>query len=261
MEPWDTHLLPLLHLCEHDNGVALPLPHHPPEILHGVGQRSLRGNEVILLAIALQGKATVCECHGSRDRSQWSERAAPATLQLLSTQDVLLHHMSIIQILHMLWGHRAHPILAHPSSTEIHMCRHEVWEPTFSMLLSMGHSSNTEAAPLPSGVWHRFCFKENHQLLPLAVLVSSPCLLSEMKIHDPQSYFMIFYSHGWRNEVLLWELKVFTRRLLTTAVITFTVEWTLDSFFELQFYFHTEVITLQSIHNPQSLMGSYCFRI
>lgn len=121
MEPWDTYLLPLLHLCEHDNGVALPLPHHPPEILHGVWQRPLRGNEIILLAIALQRKAGLWVCHGSKDRSWCLERAAPASVQLLPTRDVLLHSVSITQIFHVLWGCRAHPILAHPSSTEMHL--------------------------------------------------------------------------------------------------------------------------------------------
>jgi len=52
--PQDTYLLPLLNFGEHNDGVALPLPHHPPEILHRVRERSLRGNEVILLAIALR---------------------------------------------------------------------------------------------------------------------------------------------------------------------------------------------------------------
>lgn len=52
------HLLPLLELCEHDNGVTLPLPRHPPEVLHRVRKRALRGNEVVLLSIALGGGKT-----------------------------------------------------------------------------------------------------------------------------------------------------------------------------------------------------------
>lgn len=55
-----THLLPLLELCEHDNGVTLPLPHHPPEVLHRVLQRALRGDVVVLLPVALKGAANAC---------------------------------------------------------------------------------------------------------------------------------------------------------------------------------------------------------
>lgn len=47
------YLLPLLQLGQHDDGVTLPLPHHPPEVLHRVLQRALRGNEVVLLPVAL----------------------------------------------------------------------------------------------------------------------------------------------------------------------------------------------------------------
>lgn len=47
------HLLPLLELSEHDNGVTFPLPHHPPKVLHSVRQRALCGNEVVLLSVSL----------------------------------------------------------------------------------------------------------------------------------------------------------------------------------------------------------------
>lgn len=52
-----THLLPLLELREHDDGMTLPLPHHPPEVLHRVRQRALRGDVVVLLPVALKGAA------------------------------------------------------------------------------------------------------------------------------------------------------------------------------------------------------------
>lgn len=65
-QPQDTYLLPLLNFCEHNNGVALPFPHHPPEILHRVRKRSLGGNEVILLAIALRRKSRIRLCRDMR---------------------------------------------------------------------------------------------------------------------------------------------------------------------------------------------------
>lgn len=46
-------LLSLLDLRQHHDRVALPLPHHPPEVLHGVRQRPLGGDEVVLLSVAL----------------------------------------------------------------------------------------------------------------------------------------------------------------------------------------------------------------
>ena len=49
-------LLSLLDLGQHDDGVALPLPDHPPEVLHRVCQRPLGGDEVVLLPVALRGK-------------------------------------------------------------------------------------------------------------------------------------------------------------------------------------------------------------
>ncbi len=52
------YLLPLLELSEHDNRVTFPLPHHPPEILHCVWKRALRGNEVVLLSVALSHRKT-----------------------------------------------------------------------------------------------------------------------------------------------------------------------------------------------------------
>lgn len=47
------HLLPLLELGEHDDGVTFPFPHHPPEVLHRVWERALSGDEVVLLSVAL----------------------------------------------------------------------------------------------------------------------------------------------------------------------------------------------------------------
>lgn len=52
-------LLSLLDLRQHHDRVALPLPHHPPEVLHRVCQGPLRGDEIVLLPVALQ--------KGSRD--------------------------------------------------------------------------------------------------------------------------------------------------------------------------------------------------
>ena len=47
-------LLSLLHLGQHHDRVALPLPDHPPEVLHRVRQGPLGGDEVVLLPVALQ---------------------------------------------------------------------------------------------------------------------------------------------------------------------------------------------------------------
>ena len=52
-------LLSLLHLGQHHDRVALPLPDHPPEVLHGVRQGPLGGDEVVLLPVALQMGAEV----------------------------------------------------------------------------------------------------------------------------------------------------------------------------------------------------------
>lgn len=56
------YLLPLLELGEHDNGVTLPFPHHPPEVHHRVWERALSGDEVVLLSVALS-KHTHTDTH------------------------------------------------------------------------------------------------------------------------------------------------------------------------------------------------------
>lgn len=61
-----TYLLPLLDLGEHHDGVALPLPHHPPEILHRVGKGALGGDEIILLPIALREETGITQGRGTR---------------------------------------------------------------------------------------------------------------------------------------------------------------------------------------------------
>ena len=48
-----THLFILSQPAEHDNGSALELPHHPPEVIHCVMQWSLRGYVGIALLVAL----------------------------------------------------------------------------------------------------------------------------------------------------------------------------------------------------------------
>lgn len=48
------HLLSLLDLRQHHDGVAFPLPDHPPEVLHRVRQGPLRGDEIVLLSVALR---------------------------------------------------------------------------------------------------------------------------------------------------------------------------------------------------------------
>ena len=52
------YLLPLLELSEHYNGVTFPFPHHPPEVLYGVWKRTLGGNKVVLLSVALSHSQT-----------------------------------------------------------------------------------------------------------------------------------------------------------------------------------------------------------
>lgn len=58
------YLLPLLDLGEHHDCVAFPLPHHPPEILHRVGQGALGGDEIILLSISLREESGVTQGQG-----------------------------------------------------------------------------------------------------------------------------------------------------------------------------------------------------
>ena len=48
-----THLTILLHSAKHDNGPALVLPDHPPEVVDGVLQWSLCGNVGPMLSVAL----------------------------------------------------------------------------------------------------------------------------------------------------------------------------------------------------------------
>ena len=43
-------------LGEHDDGGALLLPDHPPEVVLCVGQRALRGNELSYTVVALPEK-------------------------------------------------------------------------------------------------------------------------------------------------------------------------------------------------------------
>ena len=69
----------LLHdVGQHDDAGGLLLPHHPPEVLCGVGQRTLRGDVAVLLLVALQrGKAeavykTVGRCYRWRIRDYYS---------------------------------------------------------------------------------------------------------------------------------------------------------------------------------------------
>lgn len=64
-------LLSLLDLRQHHDRVALPLPHHPPEVLHRVRQGPLGGDEIVLLSVALQT--------GNRDESLTSFHRGPTT--------------------------------------------------------------------------------------------------------------------------------------------------------------------------------------
>lgn len=47
---------PILHAhSEHDDGVDLLLPHQPPEVLQGLLQRPLGGDEFLRVAVPLWG--------------------------------------------------------------------------------------------------------------------------------------------------------------------------------------------------------------
>ena len=48
-----THLTILLHSAKHDNGPALVLPDHPPEVIDSVLQWSLGSNVGSTLSVAL----------------------------------------------------------------------------------------------------------------------------------------------------------------------------------------------------------------
>lgn len=48
-----TDLPSLFQLCKHDYGAASPLPDHPPEVLHGVLQRTLACHVGVLLTVPL----------------------------------------------------------------------------------------------------------------------------------------------------------------------------------------------------------------
>lgn len=51
-----TNLPSLFQLCKHDYGAASPLPDHPPEVLHGVLQRTLARHVGVLLTVPLRIK-------------------------------------------------------------------------------------------------------------------------------------------------------------------------------------------------------------
>lgn len=51
-----TNLPSLFQLCKHDYGAASPLPDHPPEVLHGVLQRTLARHVGVFLTVPLRIK-------------------------------------------------------------------------------------------------------------------------------------------------------------------------------------------------------------
>lgn len=85
------YLLPLLQLGQHDDGVTLPLPHHPPEVLHRVLQRALRGNEVVLLPVALSTQETIYIIYWNacKEQKKCSGRRMHQREDLTSIKDAL----------------------------------------------------------------------------------------------------------------------------------------------------------------------------
>ena len=54
LEEW-SYLLCLHSVTEHDNASGLVLPDHEPEVIDGVGQRSLSSDEVVTVLVSLKG--------------------------------------------------------------------------------------------------------------------------------------------------------------------------------------------------------------
>ena len=50
------NLPPFTLFCERHNGGRVVLPHHTPEVVRGVGKRTLRRNKGTLLVVALRWK-------------------------------------------------------------------------------------------------------------------------------------------------------------------------------------------------------------